>query len=139
MFDPEQHFFTLEDERPEEFRRVALFDLVANNADRKAGHCLLSDDGRIWAIDHGVCFSDEPKLRTVIWSFAGDPIEEGLRGDLERVARSLDPGGDLRGELEDLLATTEVDATADRARELVRTGRFPEPIPGTRPFPWPPI
>jgi uncharacterized repeat protein (TIGR03843 family) len=139
MFDPEQHFFTLEDERPEEFRRVALFDLVANNADRKAGHCLLSDDGRIWAIDHGVCFSDEPKLRTVIWSFAGDPIEDGLRGDLERVARSLDPGGDLRGELEDLLATTEVDATADRARELVRTGRFPEPIPGTRPFPWPPI
>jgi uncharacterized repeat protein (TIGR03843 family) len=73
-FDPEQHYFTLEGTREDDFRRIALFDLVVNNADRKGGHCLLSPDGTIWVIDHGVCFHEEPKLRTVIWSFVGEPI-----------------------------------------------------------------
>ncbi len=75
-FQVGEHYFTLQDERREDFRRVALFDLVVNNADRKAGHCLLGEDGRIWVIDHGVCFSDEPKLRTVIWDFLDEPIPD---------------------------------------------------------------
>ena len=75
-FDPEQHYFTLGRERADDFRRVALFDVVINNADRKAGHCLLDDDGNVWLIDHGVCFAVEPKLRTVIWTFVGEPMPE---------------------------------------------------------------
>ncbi len=66
------------------FRAVALFDLVVNNADRKGGHCLLGEDGRIWLIDHGVCFSAEPKLRTVIWEYMDEPIPPALLEDVER-------------------------------------------------------
>ena len=80
--EPDEHYFTLAERFPAEFRRVAAFDLVINNADRKAGHCLLGEDGRIHVVDHGVCFSDEPKLRTVIWDFIGEPIEETVREDL---------------------------------------------------------
>ena len=65
-FDPARHYFTMREEREDEFRRIALFDAVVNNADRKSGHCLYSTDDRIFVIDHGVCFHDEPKLRTVI-------------------------------------------------------------------------
>jgi uncharacterized repeat protein (TIGR03843 family) len=137
--DPSEHFFTLEAGRAEDFRRVALFDALVNNADRKAGHCLLGPDGRIWLVDHGVCFAAEPKLRTVIWTFAGDPIAPNLRGDLARVGDELE-GDDaaLRRELAVLLAPEEVEATARRARRLADAGRFPDPGPG-RPFPWPPI
>jgi hypothetical protein len=135
--DPEQHFFTLEHERADDFRRIALFDLVANNADRKAGHCLLAGDGTIWVIDHGVCFSDEPKLRTVIWDFVGEPLEPTLRGDLARLRDALD--ADLARTLGDLLAPEELAAMRARVDGLLRDGVFPEPVPGTRPFPWPPI
>jgi hypothetical protein len=136
--DPNEHFFTLGADRSEDFRRVALFDLVVNNADRKAGHCLLDDDGAIWVIDHGVCFSDEPKLRTVIWGFAGEPIPASLRVDLQRARAALAPGGSLRHRLGLLLAPGEVRATEARLDTLLRRGTFPAPGPG-RPYPWPPI
>ena len=71
-FDPSQHYLTMQSERADEFRKIALFDLVANNADRKSGHCLLAQDGRIFVGDHGVCFNVEPTLRTVIWDFVDD-------------------------------------------------------------------
>ena len=77
-FDPSQHYFTLEGTHADEFRRVALFDMVVNNADRKGGHCLLAPDGTIWVVDHGVCFNEEPKLRTVIWEHVGEPIPPDL-------------------------------------------------------------
>lgn len=137
-FDPEHHFFTLEGAKGDDFRRVALFDLVVNNADRKAGHCLLGDDGRVWAIDHGVCFHEEPKLRTVIWGFAGEPIPAALRDDLDRLARDLG-AGPLRSCLTELLTAGEVEATAQRLATLLSEGVFPEPDPGRRPYPWPPI
>ena len=76
-FDQDQHYLTMRRDRPDEFRRIALFDLVANNADRKSGHCLLARDGRIFVVDHGVCFHVEPKLRTVIWDFVDEPIPRG--------------------------------------------------------------
>jgi uncharacterized repeat protein (TIGR03843 family) len=138
-FDPREHFFTMEVERADVFRRVALFDIAANNADRKAGHCLLGDDGEIWVIDHGVCFAVEPKLRTVIWTFVDEPIPVDATADLERAREALQPGGDLRGELEALLSLDEVDETARRIDRLLQLRRFPEPEPGVRPFPWPPI
>jgi hypothetical protein len=134
-FDPDQHYFTLLEERPDDFRRVALFDVVANNADRKAGHCLLAEDGEVFVIDHGVCFSTEPKLRTVIWDFIGEPIAPPMLEALAWLGRALD-GGDLATRLSALLAEAEVAATRRRVAELVAAGRFPEPGPG-RPYPWP--
>ncbi|MEO8477641.1 MAG: SCO1664 family protein [Actinomycetota bacterium] len=137
-FDPEAHYFTLEPERSDDFRRVALFDLVINNADRKGGHCLLGEDGTIWVIDHGVCFSDEPhKLRTVIWEHIGEPIASALLEDLRRFRDELD-GGAVAAELDDLLDQEEITAMRDRAAAVLAEGRFPEPGPG-RPYPWPPV
>ena len=135
--DPEEHYFTLAERFPEEFRRVAAFDMVVNNADRKSGHCLLAEDGRIFLVDHGVCFSDEPKLRTVIWDFIGDPLEEGTRADVRRLAGEV-RDGQVRDELANLLAPAELAALAERADTVAATVRFPEPGPD-RPFPWPPI
>ena len=135
--DPEEHYFTLAERFPEEFRRVAAFDMVVNNADRKSGHCLLGEDGRIFLVDHGVCFSDEPKLRTVIWDFVGDPIEEGTRSDVRRLAGEI-RGGRVRDELANLLAPVELAALTERADTVAAAVRFPEPGPD-RPFPWPPI
>ena len=137
-FDPEAHYFTLEPERADDFRRVALFDVVVNNADRKGGHCLLGEDGTIWVIDHGVCFSEEPhKLRTVIWEHVGEPIEPALLEDLRRFHDELD-GGAAAAELDDLLDPEEIAAMRDRAGAVLADGRFPEPGPG-RPYPWPPV
>ncbi|HET6791001.1 MAG TPA: SCO1664 family protein [Actinomycetota bacterium] len=135
--DPEEHYFTLAERFPEEFRRVAAFDMVVNNADRKSGHCLLGEDGQIFLVDHGVCFSDEPKLRTVIWDFIGDPVEEGTRADVRRLAGEI-RGGQVRDELANLLSPAELAALAERADTVAAAVRFPEPGPD-RPFPWPPI
>jgi hypothetical protein len=137
-FDPEQHYFTLELERAEEFRRVAAFDLVANNADRKAGHCLLGHDGHVWVIDHGVCFAAEAKLRTVIWGFVGEPLAPEQLEDLRRARGELDDGA-LIERLTPLLAPGELAALAARIEALVDAGVYPEPEPGARPYPWPPI
>ncbi len=136
-FDPAQHYFTLRESRADDFRRVAVFDVVVNNADRKAGHCLLAGDGRIYLVDHGVCFSEEPKLRTVIWEFAGEPIPDALCGDLRRLSGDL-RSGTLRERLSGLLDDQELKAVRIRVDRLVSTGRFPQPGPG-RPYPWPPV
>ena len=116
---------------------MAVFDVVVNNADRKAGHCLLAADGRIWLVDHGVCFGVEPKLRTVIWDFAGDPIPPELCDDLRRLAQDLRAGA-LRDRLTPLLDLREVRALGTRIDRLVAEGQMPQPGPG-RPYPWPPV
>jgi hypothetical protein len=138
-FDPAEHFFTLEVERADVFRLVALFDIAANNADRKGGHCLLGDDGNVWVIDHGVCFAVEPKLRTVIWSFVDEPLPPEAATDLARVRNDLATGGEVERALRALLAPKEVEAIGARIDRLLAGGVFPEPEPGVRPFPWPPI
>jgi uncharacterized repeat protein (TIGR03843 family) len=131
--DFSQHYFTLvEDERHHDaLRAIAAFDLLVNNTDRKSGHCIIDGDGRIWGIDHGLCFHEDPKLRTVIWDFAGEPIDAGLLDDVERLATSLPP------ELNALLDGAERAALARRAAALVRSARFPDPDPSHRPYPWP--
>jgi Phosphatidylinositol 3- and 4-kinase len=136
--DPQEHYFTLAERFPAEFRRVATFDIVVNNADRKAGHCLLGEDGRIYLVDHGVCFSDEPKLRTVIWDFVGEPLEEQARADVGRLADEVRTGS-VRDELSNLLSRAELDALGARAETVASMERLPEPGPDRRPFPWPPI
>jgi len=140
-FDPTRHYFTMAEDpaRREEFRQVAAFDLIVNNADRKSGHCLCAvEGGGVFVVDHGVAFSVEPKLRTVIWEFAGEPIPAGLRDDARRVADELEAGGPLCERLSGLLAPDEVDATARRARAVAGAERFPHPA-GERPYPWPPV
>lgn len=129
--DPAEHYLTLGQAHPDVFRRVAAFDVLINNADRKAGHCLLQRGSeRIWVVDHGVTFHTSPKLRTVIWDFAGEPVPAGILTDMERLAQGLDLGA--------LLADDEISAMRGRAQALLRTGTYPEPGPG-RPYPWPPI
>lgn len=134
-FDPERHYLTLREERADDFRRVALFDVIVNNADRKSGHCLVDEAGRLFVVDHGVCFHVEPKLRTVIWDFVGEPIPPAMRVDLERVAEDL-AAGPLRAELRPLLSSAEIRALERRSADLLGEGVFPEPGPG-RPYPWP--
>ena len=136
-FDPAEHYFTLEGTRDDVFRRIAVFDLIVNNADRKGGHCLLAPDGTIWVVDHGVCFHEGSKLRTVIWRFVGEPIEPKLLADLSRLLERLGAGA-LRDELAELLSAEELDALGDRIQTLLDDGTFPEPGPG-RPYPWPPV
>ncbi|MEO8422343.1 MAG: SCO1664 family protein [Actinomycetota bacterium] len=136
-FDPSQHYFTLEGTHAAEFRRVALFDMVVNNADRKGGHCLLDPGGTIWVVDHGVCFNEEPKLRTVIWEHVGESIPGELLDDV-RALQERSRTGELRTELDELLSAEELVALDDRIDAVLAAGRFPEPGPG-RPYPWPPV
>jgi uncharacterized repeat protein (TIGR03843 family) len=132
--DGVEHYLTLRHEAhlAEWFRTLAAFDVVANNTDRKSGHVLL-EEGRCWAIDNGLCFHEDDKLRTVIWEFAGEPVPAALVGRLEAIAE-----GDV-GPLRGLLAPEEVRATQRRARSLAEDGTLPEPIEDGRypPWPWP--
>lgn len=132
--DFEQHYFTLleDDTTHATFRAMAAFDVVANNTDRKSGHCLRSAvDGRIYGIDNGLCFHPEPKVRTVIWDFAGEALDEGLLADLRRLPSILP------GELAALLDGEELAAVVARAVGLVEAGELPEPDPYGRCYPWP--
>lgn len=131
--DFEQHYFTLREEPAyrERLQRICAFDVVANNADRKGGHCLLAPDGAIYAIDNALTFHPEPKLRTVIWEFGGQPVPPDLVADLRRFAAAR-----LPAPLAELLAAPERRALVARARALADQGRFPED-PGGRSFPWP--
>ena len=127
-----EHYFTLL-ERPEHhdaLKAVCTFDLVVNNGDRKSGHCLLGEDGRLWAIDHGLCLHSDPKLRTVIWDFAGQPVPEDHLEALARLAAS--PPSTLSG----LVHDAEVEAVAARAAAVVRRPVFP-PVRSARAYPWP--
>ena len=131
--DFEQHYFTLrEDERHHDrLRRICAFDVIANNADRKSGHCLLAEGGVIYAIDNGLCFHVEPKLRTVIWDFAGEPLPRSILDDLRRlVARPLPPA------LTELIDADEGRALLMRGRALVKAGRLPTDTLGHG-YPWP--
>ncbi len=134
---PGEHYLTLRERRFDEFASVAAFDVVAGNGDRKSGHCLLGRDGRIWVVDHGLCFNARSVLRTVIWDFAGEPVPPSLLEDVRRVAGEL-RRGPLRVRLLELLNEGEVDATADRADALCEAGTFPLPGPG-RSVPWPAV
>ena len=115
--------------------RIAAFDVVTNNADRKAGHCLLGEDEHVWAIDHGLCFHVEPKLRTVLWDLAGHRLAAADVADLEALAAEA-AGGGLGGRLDGLLDADEVAALGERALALARVGTLPAPGSG-RAYPWP--
>jgi hypothetical protein len=137
--DPDEHYFTLLAEHPGEFRRMAAFDVVINNTDRKGGHCLrAARHGQIFGIDHGVSFHAQWKLRTVIWDFAGEPIGAGVRGDLVGLLDALCTGS-LRDRLRDLLDRYEIDALRARTEHLLAAGVLPEPDREYHSYPWPAI
>jgi uncharacterized repeat protein (TIGR03843 family) len=124
-------------EDSEPLRRMAVFDVVVNNADRKGGHVLEMGDGHRYGVDHGVTFHVEHKLRTVLWGWLGDPVPED---DLAAVLRV---GKELTGPLGDLLAPHltdhEIVAAATRCRRLVERAVMPAPRGSYPAIPWPPF
>jgi uncharacterized repeat protein (TIGR03843 family) len=118
-------------------RRMAAFDAVVNNADRKGGHMLPTGNGHVYGVDHGVCFSPEPKLRTILWGWRGrrfDAAEVAILGRLEKMLQD-----ELGQELRELIAPEEVEATSRRIRRLLVSGTFPQPDPDRPAIPWPPF
>ncbi|HEV3472534.1 MAG TPA: SCO1664 family protein [Actinomycetota bacterium] len=134
--DPELHFFTLSEARLADFEIFVAFDVVTNNADRKAGHVLQDANGKLWSVDHGLTFNVDDKLRTVIWEFADQPISEDVASRLERLIDAFDEDPNFKEQLGALLSETEIATTAARAKVLLRAGRYPQPG-GLRPYPWP--
>lgn len=139
--DPDQHYLKFR-ERPElvdQLRRVAVFDLITNNADRKSGHCIIDKQDRVWAIDHGICFNQDYKLRTVIWEFARQPIPAPLLDDLARLREEMAPEAVLGQALRQLLDVAEIKAMERRIDTLLEIKSFPSPNRHERSVPWPPV
>jgi hypothetical protein len=118
-------------------RRMALFDAVINNADRKGGHLLPTADGHVYGVDHGVSFSADPKLRTILWGWRGQPLDEAELATLDDLREQL--SGELGTRLHELLDPGEVRATARRVARLRSRGTFPQPDPNRPAIPWPPF
>ena len=132
-YDVEYHYFNFTVEDKQKLRPVVLFDILANNADRKGSHVFFEDDThRLFAIDHGICFHEEPKLRTVVWDFAGQAIPDELLAPLSSAANWVE-------RFEPYLSPIEIDALFLRAEELCESKIFPRPLQGRRAYPYPPI
>jgi uncharacterized repeat protein (TIGR03843 family) len=131
--DYRNHYFTLFADSPEThsaLSRIALFDFITNNTDRKSGHVLRGHDGRVWGIDHGLCFSAAFKLRTVIWDFAGEAIPDPLLRDITPLVQEVPHG------MAELLDGDEVIALKRRVRRVLQDGVLPVDPTGMR-YPWP--
>jgi hypothetical protein len=136
---PERHYLACSGEPANTWIEVALFDVLTNNADRKSGHCLTDAEGTIWVIDHGLTFHVDPKLRTVIWEFAGQPVPPRLRPDLERVGEALGPGGAAAAALGELLSRRELTVLRRRLAAMLAPGwELPHPTSAWS-VPWPPV
>ncbi len=135
--DPEVDLVELVMGADPRLRPMCVFDLLANNADRKGGHILPRADGSLMGVDHGICFAVEPKLRTVLWSWRGEELTEAELEVVQSVAAALD--GSLGAALGELLTRREVRTTARRTAALLESGRFPQPDPTRPALPWPPF
>ena len=135
--DPEYYYFNFNQEHLVLMPKVMLFDLLINNADRKAGHLIVDPQGKLWLIDHGLSFNIEDKLRTVIWDQAGQPLPQSLVSDIQAVL--VEPGlnSDVYQVLQDHLNKDEISALKDRAVSLIEGGIFPLPPEDRRAYPWP--
>ena len=130
----EQQVTLLHEDSPE-LRRMAIFDVLINNADRKGDHILAMSDGHRYGVDHGLSFHDEPKLRTVLWGWVDEPITEDELDGIDQLSHAL--SGELGQELSKLLSSEELSALADRCTELHQTGQFPAPSGQMPAVPWP--
>ncbi|GAA4118104.1 SCO1664 family protein [Enteractinococcus coprophilus] len=131
--NPAEHYFTLLEHKPETYQQLrclALFDLIANNADRKSGHVLYDDQGKIWGIDHGLCFAAPMKLRTVMWEFADEDIAQELLDDIAPFAERIP------ATIAQQLSSLETSALQSRVQKVLDTQKYPRDITGRR-FPWP--
>lgn len=135
--DPDQGFLSLRESETSRLKPVALFDAVINNTDRKAGHILVDHANNLWLIDHGVSFHREDKLRTVVWDFAGQPIDADLMSKLTSFRWDLAPQSPLYKLLRRLLSASEIRAMQVRIERLLQEQTFPLPSRLVPPLPWP--
>jgi hypothetical protein len=139
-YNPNQHYFNFKPADKDRLRPVALFDHLINNADRKGSHVILQKRTRhLYAIDHGLCFHVDDKLRTVIWDFAGQDIDPALLDDIQRMCAALETHSNLFTDLEPYLAPEELAALATRGQVLLAERHFPQPPQDRRAFPYPPL
>ncbi len=132
-YDPEYHYFNFTEEDKQLLKPVVLFDLLVNNADRKGGHVFFENETRkLFAIDHGICFHEDDKLRTVLWDFGGQKIPDDL------LSRLSLPSSLLR-QLESYLTPREISALCARADSILQRGIFPRQPRDRRAMPWPPL
>ncbi|MGB7876832.1 MAG: SCO1664 family protein [Anaerolineales bacterium] len=135
-YDPNYHYFNFSDEDKARLKPVMLFDLLCNNADRKGSHVIIeAETNKLWLIDHGLCFHEQEKLRTVIWDYAGEVIPQDL---LEALAH-LPSNESLLTDLQPYLSPGEISALLARTEMLGKTGVYPLPPENRRTFPYPPI
>jgi hypothetical protein len=138
--DPEQNYFTFDESMIGPLMQLAAFDCIVNNADRKGGHCLVDEQGRLWAIDHGITFHAQNKLRTVIWDFAEKPVPQAFLADIERFCGKLEnPESTFRQELRKLLSAEEINACQNRVHRLLESKKYPAPHASGPNYPWPPV
>ena len=140
LTDYDIHYFTIQDEPrfQTQFQQLAIFDYLINNADRKGGHCLLGEDDTIWAIDHGLTFHTDYKLRTVIWEHAQQKIPHSIYRDLKNFKQTFTPDSEIYKTLQKLLSPHEIEHLCYRIDDLLTSGRFPAPY-GRRDYPYPPV
>ena len=135
--NPDRHYFAFNANLKSRLRKVALFDVLANNADRKGGHVLVDNNNHIWLIDHGLCFHQDEKLRTVIWDFAGQPIPEVYLKNIRTLILRLKSEQHLRPSFSSLLSREEMKAFSQRIKKLLKSRTFPSPSEVRRSHPWP--
>jgi uncharacterized repeat protein (TIGR03843 family) len=134
--DLRQHYFSMMPGRAADFRVMAAFDVIVNNADRKSGHCLIDAEEHIWGVDNGLTFHTMPKLRTVIWEFAGETVPRRLREDARRLAARLAGNAEWTDDLKRLISGPELRALIRRAQRLAEEGKYPAPSSRWA-YPWP--
>jgi uncharacterized repeat protein (TIGR03843 family) len=133
--DERYSFYDFRERHAHELKRIALFDYLTNNADRKAGHCLLGVDGLVWGIDHGLCFNSDPKLRTIIWDWAGEPIPSDIVQDLDALFNNKACLDELLAQLTPHLDGSEITPFLRRAETLLQRPVFPQFV-SRRQVPW---
>lgn len=137
--NPEVNYFALDESFADQLQRYAIFDYLINNADRKGGHLLLDATGKLWGIDHGLAFHIMPKLRTVIWDYAGQQIPDDLLQPVRDLNAQLDiRTSNLHCSIEKLLSQAEISALVRRTKQLLDCKTYPNPGSGPN-YPWPPV
>ena len=132
-YDPDYHYFNFLPEDKLLLKPVVLFDLLCNNADRKGGHVFFENDThKLFAIDHGICFHEDDKLRTVLWDFGGQQIPDNILARLSLSSKLL-------ADLEPYLNPNEIDALCSRAESILKRRLFPRQPRDRRAMPWPPL
>ncbi len=138
--DPDEHYFSFDESKASYLKRMAAFDVLVNNADRKGGHCLVDHQGRVWGIDHGITFHSQNKLRTVIWDFAGEPVADNLLADIEELCGKVeDDTQPYHQALKNLITEREIHAFRSRIRLFLKQKKYPQPGPSGPNYPWPPV